>query len=743
MEKRTVSLWIAIGITALMATGCGGKAPEASGVGIISEDGETHSYDEEDMDDVKIIKAAYHDICDKAKDTSDSQEVIRSIVERLGESGYAAVDSENQIDMVCPERIRQFCRQVEAKESAEELLIVVDSKDSFIRYEFAAEDGNVEVRRSYFLYNDGWEMASTKKYPAYTWVYSGGRYLFFEEYHKPGFDGPSGHTAIRIEPLDESYRELNRKYLRVIGYEQNNLFTSDWSEDDFGELHFYDLYEVLYRMKNGQYEGSFFEEGVNYEIPASIFENVFHSFFRIDEQVLRQHTTYHEDTETYRYRARGMFDIAPTPYIPYPEVVSCEEKQDGTIKLVVNAVWAEKNMERAFCHEVTIRPLEGEGFQYVSNHVIPSEDNVEVTWYTERLADDDWQEYYAERGFTEEAEPAGILSPEEERGLQDAAISAAEYCMKYYRDAGVAGRETSVSGIRDFSEKQREDMVKCLGKQGFVSVSDGINMENHPKMEEFYSAYTSGKEAMVTVFDVHREGDICARTFIHRNGKIQSYYVSVGWREEDIPEIKEFGSNDLEEIRLTEKGYFIYTNKKTVMHGNLREYYRVKPLSDKCRELTKKYIYGLSYVNYNMLVTDWDADNVEDILMPCMFEDIYRICEGESPSAENGMIPAEIYERIITTYFPVSAEQLREHCGYHADTDSYEYEMICSKQFPPFGEVVDYRQNGDGTITLFVDGVWIDYDSDRAYTNRIVVRPFADGTFRYLFNEVEQKVFPE
>ena len=143
MEKRTVSLWIAIGITALMATGCGGKAPEASGVGIISEDGETHSYDEEDMDDVKIIKAAYHDICDKAKDTLDSQEVIRSIVERLGESGYAAVDSENQIDMVCPERIRQFCRQVEAKESAEELLIVVDSKDSFIRYEFAAEDGNI------------------------------------------------------------------------------------------------------------------------------------------------------------------------------------------------------------------------------------------------------------------------------------------------------------------------------------------------------------------------------------------------------------------------------------------------------------------------------------------------------------------------------------------------------------------------------------------------------------------------
>ena len=28
--------------------------------------------------------------------------------------------------------------------------------------------------------------------------------------------------------------------------------------------------------------------------------------------------------------------------------------------------------------------------------------------------------------------------------------------------------------------------------------------------------------------------------------------------------------------------------------------------------------------NYNLLVTDWDSSN-EDILMPCMYEDVYRI----------------------------------------------------------------------------------------------------------------------
>lgn len=35
--------------------------------------------------------------------------------------------------------------------------------------------------------------------------------------------------------------------------------------------------------------------------------------------------------------------------------------------------------------------------------------------------------------------------------------------------------------------------------------------------------------------------------------------------------------------------------------------------------------------------------------------------------------------------------------------------------------------------------VWPDYNSDRAFTNTIVVQPFEDGTFRYLSNFVEQK----
>lgn len=125
--------------------------------------------------------------------------------------------------------------------------------------------------------------------------------------------------------------------------------------------------------------------------------------------------------------------------------------------------------------------------------------------------------------------------------------------------------------------------------------------------------------------------------------------------------------------------------------------------------------------------------------MPRMFEDIYRIYTGEIFRTKDRTVPAEVYEQVMTACFPVSVEQVRKVCGYDAGSGSYPYEMIYASPYPPFGEVVDYTENGDGTITLFVDGVWPDYNSDYAFTNMIVVQPFEDGTFRYLSNVIEQK----
>ena len=340
--------------------------------------------------------------------------------------------------------------------------------------------------------------------------------------------------------------------------------------------------------------------------------------------------------------------------------------------------------------------------------------------------------------FLPQAENCLITEMEKEE-LKDVALIAAEQVKEAYKDIKLIGESPYGSNIKEFTREQCREVVTLLGRAGYVSVTEDANMENYEKVEDFYTAYMEKHDAMVTIFNVNRDGLIGAVTFIYRNNELQTYYVGIGWQEGGIPEIRSTLVSDIAEIKLTEKGYFIYAYEEVIAHSSLRQYWRIKPLSDKCRELTAKYVYGLSYVNYNVLVKNWDSNNVEDILMPCMFEDIYRIYTGEILRTENWRIPADTYEKIMTTYFPVSIEQLRERCGYDEDSNSYEHEMIFASPYPPFGEVVDYTENPDGTITLVVDGVWADYNSDLAFTNIIVVQPFDDDTFRYLSNTIEQK----
>ena len=331
-----------------------------------------------------------------------------------------------------------------------------------------------------------------------------------------------------------------------------------------------------------------------------------------------------------------------------------------------------------------------------------------------------------------------LISEEEKEQLRSTVLSAAEAVREIYKDVIIADADNYTSGVSEFTSEQRKEVVEQLGKAGFVSVEEDTNMQNPEGIETFYTDYLNGQDSTVTVFEVQRDGLIGAVTFVYRKERLQTYYIGVRWKEGGVPEIQGTSVCDVAEIKLTEKGYFIYAYKEVMTHASLRQYWRIKPLSEKCRELTEKYISGLSYMNYNMLATDWDSSNVADILMPCMYEDIYRIYTGENLKIEGWRIPAEEYEKIMTTSFPVSIEQLREHCGYDKSSNSYEYEMIYGSPYPPFGEVVDYTEKTDGTITLIVDGVWPDYNSDLAFRNTVEVQPFEDGTFRYLSNSIEQ-----
>ena len=407
--KRTVQYWrigfIAISIMILLSVpGCGDTHLEDEQVvesEIAVQDQQQNVKDNED-EIIEICSQLYKKASEENKIAD--LETVRIIVNQFGENGYPAVDSRNQIDMTEAEQVERFCEMVDTQEEAEITIIEVSYLGGFVKYDLETKDGNVDVVRSYYKYENGnMKREVTGSYQAEYWNYTEDGYLMFsgvwfsEELYVLTLSGAEEHTALRVQPLDETYRELSRKYLLPIGFEQNNMFIVDWSEDDFGELNFYDMFDLLYPKVYGTNIPYVADDnlgvGAVYQIPKDDFERVILPYFDIDSETLQSKTIYNAEDKTYEYKPRG-FEEVEYPEYPYSEVIGFTENGDGTLTLTANVVFPYVGDSKVYAHEVVVRPLENGGVQYVSNRIIPSEDNCEETWHTPRLTAKEWDEIY-------------------------------------------------------------------------------------------------------------------------------------------------------------------------------------------------------------------------------------------------------------------------------------------------------------------------------------------------------------
>lgn len=365
--------------------------------------GEQTSFDEEKS--LHIIDISLASMETQTENTSETKLAkIKRVIQRLEEQGYAAIDSKNQINMVCADQAIDFCQAVEEKGQDDFMLTVISDTFQWIIYDFHCADGAVTVARNIYQYEDGdMQLEDSAVYTASDWKYTAEGYIMFsgswysEAYYLFALSDMQEKVALRVLPLDEKCRALNEAYMMPIGYVKNNMFLVDWSEDDFSTLDFYDLFDIFYHQIYGKevpYEPSDnLGVGTVYQIPKVEFEHIMMAYLNIDSETLQQKTLYHTDTRTYEYRPRGFYE-AEYPEHPYPEVVDYTENADGTITLLVNVVFPYEGLSKVFSHEVVVRPLENDGVQYVSNHVIPSEDNIEESWYKPRLTLAEWAEVY-------------------------------------------------------------------------------------------------------------------------------------------------------------------------------------------------------------------------------------------------------------------------------------------------------------------------------------------------------------
>lgn len=331
------------------------------------------------------IVSLYRDLYDSAQkepaadrweEQTLSQQSIDAIEARLLERGLDVIDSSADCPgyFVNAEHFRQFWDSVQRDEEASQEVIAIRDSGALSYRLLTHQDGTT------YVYSLVYSLAGDED-PDYEMHQVYGAELteqgnFYYRINPEDDCHYANYTLIRLQKPDQELWELYSKYILAGGYTATNIFLTDWTEDDFSPLCFNDLWEYVYRYRTGTQfwpDGCAYDKSRNcYLIPAAEFESVVLPFFKLDAQPLRQLADYDAQTDSYPWRQVESNDYAF--YLSYytiePEVTACRTNADGTLALTVEARSTDLGIDCLFSHEVTVRPMEDGGFQFVGNRVL-------------------------------------------------------------------------------------------------------------------------------------------------------------------------------------------------------------------------------------------------------------------------------------------------------------------------------------------------------------------------------------
>ena len=276
------------------------------------------------------------------------------------------------------------------------------------------------------------------------------------------------------------------------------------------------------------------------------------------------------------------------------------------------------------------------------------------------------------------------------------------------------------------------------------------NMGNYESVDSFLENCSAGKSGSVVMYVIHADGGIGREKF-YFDGK-DMYVISSRcvWNKNGKPNITYTSHTRIKTWKYTDKGWFCYElcvpeppEVTEIMDGSCL--IRVKPMTEEQREMSERCVRGLGYQGQNLLCSNWNAENMSELDYNGMFEYLYGMKYGEKFHSEdypNG-IPKEEFESLIMEYLPVTKEQIREYAAYDEENRTYCWARLGCFNYVPtyFGtslpEVVNIKENEDGTITLTVEAVCdMVVCDDAVITHELTVRFAEDGSFKYLGNEI-------
>ena len=339
------------------------------------------------------------------------------------------------------------------------------------------------------------------------------------------------------------------------------------------------------------------------------------------------------------------------------------------------------------------------------------------------------------------------VDEQEEKEAANDCKKMMELIFDIYKDADKGTASNVVLNDETVLEMQKRLMETGCPVSTLVIYS---NMENYESVDRFLEECTDGKSGSVVIYEIHGDGGIGRMKFIFDGTEM--YVVSAGgiWNDNNKPGMSYISYTRIKEWKYTEKGWFGYElcvpeppEVSEIMDGSCL--IRIKPMTEEQREISERCVQGLGYQGQNLLCSNWNAENMSELDYNGMFEYLYGMKYGEKFNSEdypNG-IPKEEFESLIMEYLPITAEQIREYAAFDEENQTYLWARLGCFNYAPtsFGtslpEVVDIKENEDGTVTLTVEAVCdMVICDDAVITHELTVRFAEDGSFQYLGNEI-------
>lgn len=303
--------------------------------------------------------------------------------------------------------------------------------------------------------------------------------------------------------------------------------------------------------------------------------------------------------------------------------------------------------------------------------------------------------------------------------------------------------------LSDVTLLEMQDKLKNIGS----SVKAGVtysNMKNFESVDTFLRDCMEGISGSAVIYEIHSSGGIGRMKFSYDGTDMYVLSASAAWNKDNEPEITYVSYTRIKEWKYTDKGWFCYElcvpeppEVTEIVDGS--HLIRVKPMSEINREYSEKCVLGLGYQGNNLLCSNWNTENMEDLDYNGLYEYLYAMKYQEKFNSEDypDGIPKPLFESLIMEYLPVTSEQIREYAVFDEEKQVYEWVRLGCFNYAPtyFGtslpEVTDIKENADGTITLTVDAVCdMVLCDDAVITHELTVQFAEDGSFMYLGNEI-------